>query len=77
MIACSPGRQPAPAGSLNDSVNAVDSKYTVNINTEMNYWLTEPAPERVRGPLFDACRHRPDGRSVARHYNARGSCTTL
>jgi alpha-L-fucosidase 2 len=46
MIACSrPGGQPANLqGIWNDSdTPAWGSKYTVNINTQMNYWLAEPA----------------------------------
>jgi alpha-L-fucosidase 2 len=39
-----PGGQPANLqGKWNDSVNPPwDSKYTININTEMNYWLAGP-----------------------------------
>nr|WP_245196500.1 glycoside hydrolase family 95 protein [Sphingomonas jejuensis] len=46
MIACSrAGGQPANLqGMWNDSnAPAWGSKYTININTEMNYWLAEPA----------------------------------
>lgn len=46
MIACSrPGGQPANLqGMWNDSnTPAWGSKYTININTQMNYWLAEPA----------------------------------
>jgi alpha-L-fucosidase 2 len=46
LIACSrPGGQPANLqGMWNDSnTPAWGSKYTININTEMNYWLAEPA----------------------------------
>ena len=44
LISCSqPGGQPATLQGLwNDQVNpAWDSKYTININTEMNYWPAE------------------------------------
>jgi alpha-L-fucosidase 2 len=45
LIACSrPGSQPANLQGLwNDSLNPPwGSKYTININTEMNYWPAEP-----------------------------------
>ena len=52
-----------------------DSKYTVNINTEMNYWPSEVTglPETHR-PLFDALKEvAVSGRETAReHYGARG-----
>ena len=78
MIASSrPGGQPANLQGLwNDKVSPPwDSKYTVNINTEMNYWLTEPANLSECGvPLFDALAEVAEsGRRTARkHYNARG-----
>ncbi len=78
MIASSrPGGQPANLQGLwNESVNPPwDSKYTVNINTEMNYWLTEPTNLSECGwPLFDALTDiGQTGRSVAqKHYNAPG-----
>ena len=78
MIASSrPGGQPANLQGLwNDSLNPPwDSKYTVNINTEMNYWLTEPTNLSECGaPLFDALADiGQTGRSVAqKHYNAPG-----
>ncbi|MCX5644684.1 MAG: glycoside hydrolase family 95 protein [Phycisphaerae bacterium] len=78
MIACSrTGGQPANLQGLwNDSVSPPwDSKYTVNINTEMNYWLTEPTNLSECGlPLFDALADiGQTGRSVAqKHYNAPG-----
>ena len=46
LISCSrPGGQPATLQGLwNDSMNPPwGSKYTININTEMNYWPAEPA----------------------------------
>ena len=47
LLICSsrPGTQPANLqGIWNDSLTPPwDSKYTVNINTEMNYWPAEPA----------------------------------
>ena len=58
MIACSrPGSQPANLqGKWNDQLRpSWDSKYTVNINTEMNYWLAEVGNLAECGePLFDA-----------------------
>ncbi len=52
-----------------------DSKYTVNINTEMNYWPSESTglPE-THGPLFAALREvAASGAETAReHYAARG-----
>jgi alpha-L-fucosidase 2 len=78
MIASSrTGGQPANLQGLwNDSVNPPwDSKYTVNINTEMNYWLTEPTNlSECSGPLFDALADiGRTGHSIAqKHYNAPG-----
>ncbi len=78
MIASSrAGGQPANLQGLwNESLNPPwDSKYTVNINTEMNYWLTEPTNLSECGrPLFDALADLGvTGRSIARkHYDAPG-----
>jgi alpha-L-fucosidase 2 len=71
------GGQPATLQGLwNDSNSPPwDSKWTVNINTEMNYWLAEPTnlPE-LTAPLFamlDDLTHT--GAAVAEaHYGARG-----
>ena len=52
-----------------------DSKYTVNINTEMNYWPAEPAAlQETHEPLFAALREvAGSGAETAReHYGARG-----
>jgi alpha-L-fucosidase 2 len=52
-----------------------DSKYTININTEMNYWLTESAAlSECHEPLFEHIeRMRPNGRRTAQvMYRARG-----
>ncbi|HOL71845.1 MAG TPA: glycoside hydrolase family 95 protein [Bryobacteraceae bacterium] len=71
------GGQPANLQGLwNDSNKpAWDSKYTVNINTEMNYWPAEPAnlPE-CHLPLFEALREVAASGAVTakQHYNARG-----
>jgi alpha-L-fucosidase 2 len=78
LIACSrPGGQPATLQGLwNDSLHPPwDSKYTCNINTEMNYWPAEEANlAECALPLFDALRDLEiSGRRTARnHYGARG-----
>jgi len=78
MIASSrAGGQPANLQGLwNESTSPPwDSKYTVNINTEMNYWLTEPTNLAECGrPLFDALAEIAEsGRSTAKkHYDASG-----
>ena len=78
MIASSrDGGQPANLQGLwNESTSPPwDSKYTVNINTEMNYWLTEPTNLGECGrPLFDALAEIAEsGRSTAtKHYSAPG-----
>jgi len=78
MIASSrPGSQPANLqGVWNDQLEpSWDSKYTVNINTEMNYWITEPCNLAECGePLFAALEELAEsGRETANaHYNAPG-----
>jgi len=78
LISCSrPGSQPANLQGLwNDKMEpAWDSKYTVNINTEMNYWPAEAANmAECTAPLFDAMEELAvSGRRTARnHYGARG-----
>lgn len=52
-----------------------DSKFTININTEMNYWPAEPANlSELHEPLFDLIENaREDGRRVARTlWGAKG-----
>jgi alpha-L-fucosidase 2 len=52
-----------------------DSKYTININTEMNYWVAEVANlSELHEPLFDLLDNaREEGRRVAKNlYGARG-----
>ena len=78
LIACSrPGTQPANLQGLwNDRLSAPwGSKYTININTEMNYWPAEPAnlAECVR-PLVAMVKDLAiTGAVTARvHYGARG-----
>ena len=71
------GGQPANLQGLWNDLNKPpwDSKYTVNINTEMNYWPAEMTalPETVE-PLVAALREVAEsGASTAReHYNAGG-----
>jgi alpha-L-fucosidase 2 len=78
LIASSrPGGQPANLQGLwNDSNTPPwDSKWTVNVNTEMNYWLAEPANlSELAEPLFQMLRDLSEsGKSTAReHYRARG-----
>ena len=52
-----------------------DSKYTININTEMNYWLAEVCNlSELHEPLFNLIENaRVDGRRVAKNlYGASG-----
>ncbi len=78
LIASSrPGCQPANLqGKWNDKlIPPWDSKYTVNINTEMNYWPAEMANlSECTGPLFSLIKDLSEsGNNVAKeHYNARG-----
>lgn len=78
MIASSrPGTEPANLqGIWNDDMNPMwDSKYTTNINTEMNYWPVESANlSECAEPLTRMIRELTDqGTEVAReHYGARG-----
>jgi alpha-L-fucosidase 2 len=78
LIASSrPGTQPANLQGLwNDDLEpAWGSKYTININTEMNYWPAEVTNlAELHEPLFDLVEELRDaGRRTARaHYGARG-----
>ena len=78
MIASSrPGSQPANLqGIWNDQLNPPwGSKYTTNINAEMNYWLVDPCNlGECAEPLFTAVREVAEsGQETARvHYNAPG-----
>ncbi|MDQ6479099.1 glycoside hydrolase family 95 protein [Dyadobacter sp. LHD-138] len=72
-----PGTHPANLqGKWNDKLNpAWDSKYTVNINTEMNYWPVEMTNlSELHQPLFSMIKDLSEtGKEVAReHYNAEG-----
>jgi alpha-L-fucosidase 2 len=71
------GGQPSTLqGIWNDSLKpAWDSKYTCNINTQMNYWPAEPANlAECAEPLYDALGElMASGRETAReHYAAPG-----
>ena len=66
-------------GIWNESVDPPwGSKYTININTEMNYWLANRANlASLNTPLFDLIDNaRPSGTITAqRYYKARGTVT--
>jgi len=72
-----PGSLPANLQGIwnQDMIPPWDSKYTININTEMNYWLAESCnlPE-CHEPLFNHLdRMREPGRRTARvMYGCRG-----
>ena len=78
LIACSrPGSQPANLQGLwnKSKYPPWESKYTININTEMNYWPAELSGlSECHVPLFDALKDLSvSGRNVAKeHYGARG-----
>jgi alpha-L-fucosidase 2 len=78
MIASSrPGGQPANLqGIWNDSNQPPwDSKYTVNINTEMNYWPAEVTNlSECHLALFEALKEvaASGARTAKEQYNARG-----
>lgn len=78
LISCSrPGTLPANLQGIwnKELCPAWDSKYTININTEMNYWPAEIcALSECHQPLFDHLeRMRIHGRKVAREmYGCRG-----
>jgi len=72
-----PGTQPANLqGIWNSDPNpSWDSKYTTNINTEMNYWAAESGNlSELHEPLFKMIEELTDeGSRVARdHYGAKG-----
>ena len=73
------GRAPSPRTSRASGTTSVNpawgSKYTININTEMNYWPAEVTNlAECHEPLFDLIEElREPGRRTARaHYGARG-----
>jgi alpha-L-fucosidase 2 len=62
-------------GKWNDSLTpAWGSKYTINANTEMNYWPAETCNlSELHQPLFDLLEAaREDGRHVAKFYYGAG-----
>lgn len=72
-----PGTQAANLqGKWNDKlIPPWDSKYTVNINTEMNYWMAEMTNlSECHEPLFNMLKDLSiTGKSTAKaHYNAPG-----
>lgn len=77
-IACSrPGTLPSTLQGLwnKDMLGPWDCKYTININTEMNYWIAENCNlSECHTPLFDHIRRMlPNGRETARKmYGCRG-----
>ena len=78
LIASSrPGGQPANLQGLwNESQDPPwDSKYTININTEMNYWPAELTNlSECHEPLFAALKDlsQSGARVAEAHYGARG-----
>jgi len=79
LISCSrPGNLPANLQGIwaHDFMNPWDSKYTININAQMNYWPAEYVnlPE-CHEPLFDLLEKvRINGQKTARvMYGCRGS----
>jgi alpha-L-fucosidase 2 len=77
MASSRPGSQAATLqGVWNESLDPPwDSKYTTNINLEMNYWPAEPANlAECHEPLFDLIDDcRISGHRTAKiNYNARG-----
>lgn len=78
LISCSrPGTLPANLqGIWNDAIEAPwDSKYTININTEMNYWPAEICDlGECHLPLFDLLKRMvPNGQKTAKTmYGCRG-----
>jgi alpha-L-fucosidase 2 len=71
------GGQPANLQGLWNGSNRPpwDSKYTCNINTEMNYWPAELANlSECHEPLFDALKELAESgaKTAKEHYNARG-----
>ena len=78
LVSCSrPGSLPANLQGIwnNEFLPPWDSKYTININTEMNYWPAEVCNlSELQEPLFDHLfRMLPNGRKTAREmYGADG-----
>ena len=80
MISASrPGSQPMNLQGIwnEDMWPAWGCRFTVNINTQMNYWPAESCNlSECHLPLFDLIeRMRPNGREVAQQmYHAKGFC---
>ena len=78
LISCSRPKTMAAnlQGLWNDKLEpAWDSKYTININTEMNYWPAEVCNlSELHEPLYDLLKNAiPDGQRVAKEmYGAGG-----
>ena len=79
LLICSsqPGTQPANLqGIWNDHLNPPwDSKYTININTEMNYWPAEVTGlSEMHAPLFSMLKdlEATGKESATKMYGARG-----
>ncbi len=78
LISCSrEGGLPATLQGLwnKDMLPPWDSKYTININTEMNYWLAESCNlSECHMPLFELIKKMvPNGRKTARRmYDCNG-----
>lgn len=79
LISCSrfPGTLPANLQGIwnKDMKPAWDSKYTININTEMNYWPAEICNlSECHMPLFELIKKmQPNGQLTAQKmYNCRG-----
>lgn len=81
LISCSqPGGQPANLQGLwnREMKPSWDSKYTININTEMNYWPAERTNlSEMHQPLFDMVRDLSEtGKETARvMYGSKGWMT--
>lgn len=78
LISCSqPGGQPATLQGLwNDRINPPwDSKYTININTEMNYWLAEKCNlSEMHEPLIRMIKELSESgqKTAGEMYGCRG-----
>lgn len=78
LISCSqPGGQPANLQGIWNDKNSPpwDSKYTVNINTEMNYWPAETTNlSEMHQPLFAMLKDLAETgkQSASEMYHARG-----
>ena len=73
------GGQPANLQGIwnRDVVPSWGSKWTININTQMNYWPAETCGlQELSGPLFDLIKEMvPKGRETAKAYYGAGGWT--